>query len=59
MLTILAAAKKFAMKLKFKTFMKQLNRFTKLQSRALQLQPVLNTIIILSHRSPMSHAYLV
>ena len=40
-------------------FMKQLNRFTKLQSRALQLQPVLRTIMMLSHRIPMSHAHLV
>ena len=59
MLTILAAAKKFAMKLKLKTFIKQLNRFTKLQSRALQLQPVLSIIMILSHRIPVSHAHLV
>ena len=41
MLTILVAEKKFAIKLKLKAFMKRLNRFTKLQSRALQLQPVL------------------
>ena len=40
MFTILAAAKHFAMKLKLKSFMKQLNRFTKLQSRVLQMQPV-------------------
>ena len=59
MLTILAAAKNFAMKLELKTFMKQLNRFIKLQSRALQLQPVLRTIMMLSHRSPMSLAHLV
>ena len=50
-LTILAAAKHFAMKLKLKTFMKQLNCFTKLRSRALQLQPVLRTIMM-SHRIP-------
>ena len=59
MLTILAEAKNFAMKLKLKAFIKQLNRFTKLQSRALQLQPVLRTIMVLSHRIPMSHAHLV
>ena len=52
MLTILAAAKNFAMKL----FVKQLNCFTKLQSRA--LQPVLRTTI-LSQRSPMSDDHLV
>ena len=34
--TILAAAKNFATKLELKSFMKQLNRFTNLQSRALQ-----------------------
>ena len=59
MLTILAAAKDFAIKLKLEKFMKQLNRFTKLQYRALQLQPFLRTIIILAHKSPMSYAYLV
>ena len=59
MFTILAAAKNFAVKLKLKTFMKQLNRFTKFQSQALLLQPVLRTIMILSHRSPTSHAHLV
>ena len=59
MLTILAAAKNFALKLKLKALMMQLNRFTKLQSRALQLQPVLRTIMMLLRRSPMSHAHLV
>ena len=59
MLTVHAAAKNFAMKLKLKTLMKQLNRFTKLQSRALQLQPVLLTIMMLPHRSPMSHVHIV
>ena len=34
MLTELAGAKSFAVKLKLKTFMKQLNRFTKLVSGA-------------------------
>ena len=60
MLTILAAAKKFAMSPRnknFKPFMKQLNRFTKLQSRVLQLQPVLRTIMM-SHGSPISHVHL-
>ena len=53
MLAILAAAKNFAVKLKLKTFTKQLNRFTKLQSRGLLLQSVLRTIMM-SHGSPMS-----
>ena len=59
MLTIFAAVKHFAMKLKLETFMKQLNRFTKLQFRALQLQPVLRTIMMWSHRIPVSYVHLV
>ena len=60
-LTILAGAKNFAMSHRnsnFEPFMKQLNRFTKLQSRALQLQPVLRTIMM-SHRIPRSHIHSV
>ena len=58
MLTILAATKNFAMSHtndNFKPLMKQLNRFTKLQSRALQLQPVLRTIMMSHLRIFTSH----
>ena len=43
--------KNFTMKLELETYIRQLNRFTILQSRALQLQPVLRTITMLSHKS--------
>ena len=52
MLTIFATAKNFATLCRnynLNTFIKQLNRYTKSQPQALQLQPLLRTIMILSH----------